>query len=103
MAVFHDGRGYMHNWPLQFFSYDYGVASHTNYVVCLNFICEWRDVQFTVDSERQIFEKLFHVANLFDIQRFCQKSGERKLQKKWFASYFVLMSDLGYEHRHATY
>ena len=29
---------YIHNWPLQPFSQDYGLASHTTYVVCVNFI-----------------------------------------------------------------
>ena len=42
------------------FSQDYGLASHTTHVVSVNFIREWRDLQFNVDSERQIFEKLFH-------------------------------------------
>ena len=51
---------YIHNWPLQAFSQYYGLASHTIHVVCANFIHEWRDLQFKVDSERQIFEKLFH-------------------------------------------
>ena len=51
---------YIHNWPLQPFSRDYGLASHqTTHVVCVNFIRERRDLQFNVDSERQIFEKLF--------------------------------------------
>ena len=31
------------------------LVSHTNYVVCVNFIYKWRDLQFKVDSERQIF------------------------------------------------
>ena len=35
------------------------LASHTIYVVCVNFIHEWRDLQFKVVSERQTFEKLF--------------------------------------------
>ena len=30
---------------------DYGLASHTTYVVCVNFVHEWRDLQFNVDSE----------------------------------------------------
>ena len=51
---------YIHNWPLQPFSQDYGLASHTSHVVCVSFISEWQDLQFNVDSERQIFEKLFH-------------------------------------------
>ena len=36
------------------------LVSHTTYVVCVNFIHKWRDLQFKLDSERQIFfEKLF--------------------------------------------
>ena len=31
------------------------LVSHTTYVVCVNFIHKWRDQQFNVDSERQIF------------------------------------------------
>ena len=68
---------YIHNWPLQPFSQDYGLGSHTTHVVCVNFMREWRDLQFNVDSERQIFEKLFH-GNFIYSQSFCQKSGERK-------------------------
>ena len=51
---------YIHNWPLQPISQDYGLASHTTHVVCVNFMREWWGLQFNVDSERQIFEKLFH-------------------------------------------
>ena len=36
------------------------IASHTAHVVCVNFIREWRDLRFNVDSEGQFFEKLFH-------------------------------------------
>ena len=45
---------YIHNWPLQPFGQDYGLASQTT-VVFVNFIREWRDLQFNVDSEQQIF------------------------------------------------
>ena len=31
------------------------VASHTIHVVYVNFIHNWRDLQFKVDSERKIF------------------------------------------------
>ena len=31
------------------------LVSHTTFVVCVNFILKWRDLQFKVDSERQIF------------------------------------------------
>ena len=50
---------YIHNWSLQSFGQDYDPASYTTYVVHFNFIYECRDLQFKVDSERQIFEKLF--------------------------------------------
>ena len=71
------------------------LVSHTTYVVCVNFIDKWRDLQFKVDSERQIFEKLF-MAVLIHTQNFCQKSAERKSPKKYIL-YFVLMSGLGLE------
>ena len=51
---------YIHNWPLQPFSQDYWLASYSTHVECVNFKREWRDLQFNVASERQIFEKLFH-------------------------------------------
>ena len=35
---------YIHNWPLQSFSPDYGLASHTTHVVCVTFVREWRDL-----------------------------------------------------------
>ena len=34
-------------------------VSHITYVMCVNFIHKWRDLQFKVDSERQIWET-FH-------------------------------------------
>ena len=47
---------YLLNGPLQ--PYYYLLASHTTHIVCVNFIREWWDLQFNLDSERQIFEKL---------------------------------------------
>ena len=64
---------YIHNWPLQPFSQKHGLASHTTHVVCVNFILEWRDLQFNVDSERQIID-----GNCVYSQSFCQKFAERK-------------------------
>ena len=49
----------MHNWLLQHFSQKYDLACHTTNVVCINFIYKWPDLQFNIDSERQIFKKLF--------------------------------------------
>ena len=84
---------YIHNWPLQPFSMDYGLASHTTHVVCFNFIRQWHDLQFKIDSERQISEKLFHGRFIYS-QSFCQKSSERKWPKEIFFSYFMLMPDM---------
>ena len=50
---------YIHNWPLQPFSQDYGLVSHTTHVVCVNFIRELSDLQFNVNSERLIFWEAF--------------------------------------------
>ena len=36
------------------------LVSHITYVVCVNFIHKWRDLQFKVDSERKIFRETFH-------------------------------------------
>ena len=60
MCFIHVIYTYIHNWPLQQLSQDYGLASHITLVMCVNFIRERWDIQFNVDSERQIFEKLFH-------------------------------------------
>ena len=35
------------------------LVSHAIYVVCVNRINEWRDLEFKVDSERQIFLRNF--------------------------------------------
>ena len=34
---------YIHNWPLQPFSQNYGLASHTIHVGCVHFIRKWQD------------------------------------------------------------
>ena len=56
------------------------LVSHTTYVVCVNFILKWRDLQFKVDSERLICWQTFH-GNFIYSQSFCQKSPERKSPK----------------------
>ena len=47
---------------IQPFSQDYGLASHTTHVMLCVLIVYMSggDLQFNVDFERQIFEKLFH-------------------------------------------
>ena len=73
----------IHNWSLQPLSQDYGLASHTTHVVCVNFIRGWLDLQFNVDSERQIFEKFCHGRFIYS-----HKSAERMSPKKYFW-YFI--------------
>ena len=68
---------YIHNWSLQPFSQDYVLAAHTAHVVCFNFIREWRDLQFNIYSELQIFEKLYHGRFIFFIIRFDALTGTR--------------------------
>ena len=65
-----DTHSYSHNWSLQPFNQDYGLASHTTYVVCITFIRECRDLQLNVNSERQLFEKLFNGNILFLLSEF---------------------------------
>ena len=55
--------------PLQFFSQDCGLTSR-----------KWQDLQFNVDSERQIFETFFHGRFIYT-QSFCQKSAEKSSSK----------------------
>ena len=71
------------------------LVSHTTNVVCVNFVHKWRNLQFKVDSERQIFWETFH-GNFIYSQSLCQKSAERKLPKKYFL-YFVLIWCLAWD------
>ena len=43
---------------------DYGLASLITHVVCVNLRHEWRDLQFTLDFARMIFEE-FSIVILF--------------------------------------
>ena len=55
-----DIHTFIHNWSLQPFSQDYDLASHTNFMFCaLIFIHKWWNLQFKVDSERQISGQIF--------------------------------------------
>ena len=88
---------YIHIWLLQPFSQNYDLPPHITFVVPVNFMHERYNLQFKVDFERQIFEKLF-MAILFTLRDICQKSAERKSPKKCF-HIFVMISDLGFEIR----
>ena len=56
-------------WYSQTFRQDYGLASHTFHVVCVSFICKWRDLRFNDDSER-LFLRNFLMAGLFTLRVF---------------------------------
>ena len=60
-----NGETYLAMIIIAHYSQDYDVAFHTTYVVCINFMHEWRDLEFKVDSERQIFEKHFIAIFIF--------------------------------------
>ena len=62
---------YKHNWSIQPLSQNYYLVYHTTYVECLNFMQEWRYLQFNVDSERQIFETLL-IVNSFTLKVFAR-------------------------------
>ena len=53
---------------LQPFSQDYGLFSRITHAVYVNFIRERRDLQFIVNFERQILEKLEQIATNPSIQ-----------------------------------
>ena len=40
-------------------SQDYDQVSHAFYVAFVNLMLKWRNLKFEVESERQIFDKLF--------------------------------------------
>ena len=87
-TVYHISNTYILS-HYQHFSQDYGLTSHITHVEYVNFIRKWQDLQFNVDSEWQIFEKLFTL-------RIFARYLLRKSQKRYF-HIFVLMSDPGCE------
>ena len=52
--------GMYYYWLLKPQNQYYDPVSHITYVVCVNVINACRNLQFKVESELQIFEKLFH-------------------------------------------
>ena len=63
---------YIHNWPLRPYSQDYALACHTIYVVFVNFIHVWRNIQFKVDSKREVEVEKFFMAILFTPRAFAR-------------------------------
>ena len=78
------GLMFIHNWSLQSFSQDYDLASYPIHVVCVNFIHEWRNLQFNVHSERQIFWEIFH-DNFYLLSEFLPEAAKDSLKDYWIA------------------
>ena len=74
---------YIHNWSLQHFSKDYDLASRTTYVVCVNFMHDWRDLQFKFVFQPKIFEKLL-TSILFTLKVFARNLLRGCSRRKFF-------------------
>ena len=68
------------------------LVSHITYVVCVNFIHKWRDLQFKVDFERQIFWETFHGNFIYFARNLLRGNRRRNTFRILF-----LMSGLGLE------
>ena len=79
MWLVHTFSTYIHNWPLQPFKYNYVLTSHTTHV---NFISAWRDLQFQIDCEREIFD--FFIAGLFTLGVFVRSLLWRNPRRSMF-------------------
>ena len=62
---------YIHNWPLQPFSQDYW-PSFSHHIYCVLILHKWRDLQFIVNSERQIYLRNFSWQFLFTLRVFAR-------------------------------
>ena len=80
----------MHNWPLQLFSQDYGLAFHTTHIVCVT-------VYSLTSTPNDRFLRNFFMTGLFTLRVFARNllSGNRR--RNIVFSWFLLMPDLGYE------
>ena len=85
---------YVHNWSLQHFSQDCNLGSQTTYIVGSNLKHEWRQLQFKVVSERQIFEKFFHI-NFISHSLFLPEICCEEVIEEIFFHIYVVMCDLG--------
>ena len=84
-----NNNNYIHNWSLIHPSVRI-MTSLLTLLVCVNFIHEWRHLQFKIDSERQIFEKLV-MAILFTLRVFARNLLRRSRRRNIFIfSYWCL-------------
>ena len=70
------------------------LVSYTTYVGCVNFIHKWRDLQFKVNSERQIFSETFHGNSIFTLRVFARNLLRGKRWRNTFRiSFWCLARD----------
>ena len=81
----------IHNWSLQTFCQDFGLASH---VVCVNFICDWR----LTSTPNNRFLRNFLMTVLFVLRAFARNLLRGNRRRNIFGFSF-LMTALGYEPR----
>ena len=82
------------------------VVSHTTYVVCVNFIHKWRDLQSKVDSERRIFWEIFHGKFLFTLRVFAKNLLRGNRRWSTFRIFFLCLawdSNLGFSSNKPTH
>ena len=83
--IFLDIHIYIHNWPLQTLSQDYGLASQTTHLVCVNFIHKWRNLQSTPNDR---FLRNFFMAGLFILRVFGRNLLRRNCRRNFFSFIF---------------
>ena len=73
------------------------LVSHTNYVVCVNFTHEWRDLQFKIDSERQIVLRNMPWKQFYLLLEFLPEICWDEIAEEILFLYFVLICAPGLE------
>ena len=73
LLTFELSNTYIHNWPLQPFCQDYGLASHTTYVGCVNCIQLYcGGINSLTSTPNDKFLTNFFMASLFTIRVFAR-------------------------------
>ena len=84
----------IHNWPLQSFSHDYGLASHTTHVVCVNLYVSGGIYSLTSTPNNRLLRNFF-MAVLFTL-RVCARNLLRGNRRRNIFSYFTRPLTLTY-------
>ena len=75
-------HSYIHNWQLQTFSQDYGIASHTTNFMRVLILYVSGGTNSLTSTPNDRFLRNFFMAYFIYSQSFCQKADERKSPKK---------------------